>query len=253
MKNAVCFLVFALFLSAASASTLKGTVFDSGLQPTRAIVTVNTTPKQTLVAQNGSYSFEVPQGVFKLTATAGNQSVSETVSIVSDGVFNMDMVLLGFDAPSLDIPIVSEESDLGSVTNGNGQPQPNAGFDWNGAIIPLAVLALAVMLFLFHREFRKTLGEVKTLQKNAFRQKRPQAALKQENTVQTQGLSELQQEIVKELQKSEGRMNQKDLRKLLPFSEAKISIELDFLEEKGVVKRFKKGRGNVIVLSPKKK
>jgi len=63
------------------------------------------------------------------------------------------------------------------------------------------------------------------------------------------GLNEFQQKILEEIGKSEGRITQRELRRLLPWSEAKVSIELDLLEEKGLIKKFKKGRGNVIILA----
>ena len=41
---------------------------------------------------------------------------------------------------------------------------------------------------------------------------------------------------------------QKDIRKNFPSSEAKISLILTELEEKGIIKKIKRGRGNIIVL-----
>jgi uncharacterized membrane protein len=46
----------------------------------------------------------------------------------------------------------------------------------------------------------------------------------------------------------ERRINQKELRKILPYSEAKISIMLAELEQKNAIKRIKQGRGNIIIL-----
>ena len=43
-------------------------------------------------------------------------------------------------------------------------------------------------------------------------------------------------------------MLQKDLRKRLPWSEAKVSMMLSELEEMGIVKRIKKGRAKIVVL-----
>ncbi len=251
------FLLAVVFLAAGvNAATLKGTVFDSSLEPIKAIVTINTTPEQTFVAQNGSFYFELQRGTFQITAVAKNYSVSETVSIVSEGVFNIDLVLLSFDAPDLDIPNVTEESSLVNPDNQtpNGQESRQSQFDWNSIMLPLVVLIFAAIVFFFNREFNKAVSEIKKLQKTTIKEKRekrrekPAAAIR---PIPTAGLNDLQQEILEELGKNEGRMTQKELRKLLPFSEAKISIELDFLEEKGLIKKFKKGRGNVVVLVEK--
>ena len=51
--------------------------------------------------------------------------------------------------------------------------------------------------------------------------------------------------------KEGGRVTQKEIRKKIPLSEAKISLMISELEEKGVLKRIKKGRGNIIVLNKK--
>ena len=46
-----------------------------------------------------------------------------------------------------------------------------------------------------------------------------------------------------------GRLTQKELREKMPeYGEAKISLMVAELEEMGLVKKFKKGRGNIIVL-----
>ena len=43
-----------------------------------------------------------------------------------------------------------------------------------------------------------------------------------------------------------GRTTQKEICKELPYSEAKISLMITELEQKQMVKRIKKGRGNII-------
>ncbi|NCO11211.1 hypothetical protein GW924_01235 [Candidatus Pacearchaeota archaeon] len=55
-------------------------------------------------------------------------------------------------------------------------------------------------------------------------------------------------EIVKMIERKGGRVNQVDLRKELQFSEAKVSLMLADLENRGWIKRIKKGRGNILVL-----
>ena len=50
------------------------------------------------------------------------------------------------------------------------------------------------------------------------------------------------------IKKEGGRISQKDLRKQIPLSEAKISLMIAELESKGVIDKIKKGRGNIIIL-----
>ena len=52
--------------------------------------------------------------------------------------------------------------------------------------------------------------------------------------------------VLSALDSSEGRSTQKELRESLNFSDAKMSLILSELESSGYIKRFKRGRGNVI-------
>jgi uncharacterized membrane protein len=45
-----------------------------------------------------------------------------------------------------------------------------------------------------------------------------------------------------------GRTTQKDIRKKIPLSEAKVSLMISELEAKGKIQKIKKGRGNIIVV-----
>jgi uncharacterized membrane protein len=51
------------------------------------------------------------------------------------------------------------------------------------------------------------------------------------------------------IEKNDGRITQLDLRKMLPYSEAKVSLIVSDLESRGLVKKIKKGRGNVLILN----
>ena len=249
----------ALFLmpTYATAAVVKGTVFDSNLQPTKAIVSINTAPSQTRVASNGEFNFEVPRGVFVLKASSGNASYAQNISVESEGVFNVDLILFGFEEPSLETPtaIPGKTGFETQQTTIDDKIQPST-------TILLAAIGLLVLilLFVFYR-WGKLEAAMRMLQKERL-EKHQQAGVEspQEKTRDLVAvhshheskkpeahLNDLQKNILEELKKSEGRMTQKDLRKILPFSEAKVSIELDELEEKGLVKKFKKGRGNVIV------
>ncbi len=53
-------------------------------------------------------------------------------------------------------------------------------------------------------------------------------------------------EVLRALEAHEGRMTQKELKELLNYSDSKMSLVLAELEHEGLVKRFKRGRGNII-------
>ena len=259
-------LAIALLSASVNAAIVKGTVFDTNLDPTTAIVSVNTTPSQVMVAKNGFFSFEVPRGFFllKASSTSGNYSTFETVRVESEaGIFNVDLILFGFEEPSLEIPSVAPP---GTGFEGQETNVPDNG----GAGIFFGLVAAALIIvagFLWHRS-NKTPSEIKssasgnlTIPSRFFASSPPQEEKEKNEDSKTseeigdgndsKGVNEFQKRILDELRKSEGRMNQKELRKLLPWSEAKVSIELDLLEEKGLIKKFKKGRGNIIILVEK--
>ncbi|MEK6827817.1 MAG: hypothetical protein AABX78_00550, partial [Nanoarchaeota archaeon] len=57
--------------------------------------------------------------------------------------------------------------------------------------------------------------------------------------------------LIKIIKKEDGRTTQKDIRKQIPLSEAKISLMIAELEHKGIIEKIKKGRGNIIILKRK--
>jgi uncharacterized membrane protein len=56
-------------------------------------------------------------------------------------------------------------------------------------------------------------------------------------------------EVLAIMEKNGGRITQLDLRKALPYSEAKVSLIVSDLESRGLVKKIKKGRGNVLIMN----
>ncbi len=56
-----------------------------------------------------------------------------------------------------------------------------------------------------------------------------------------------QQKVLETIRRFDNRLSQKELRKALsPWSEAKVSMELTELEDRGIISKIKKGRGNII-------
>jgi len=54
--------------------------------------------------------------------------------------------------------------------------------------------------------------------------------------------------VVDALKRCGNRLTQKELREKVTFGEAKTSLVVAELEEAGIVKKIKQGRGNIIVL-----
>ncbi|MEL7662981.1 MAG: LPXTG cell wall anchor domain-containing protein [Methanosarcina mazei] len=60
------------------------------------------------------------------------------------------------------------------------------------------------------------------------------------------GLPDDLKEIMDLIRASGNRITQRELRKKSPYSESKVSLMLSDLEERGLIEKFKKGRGNII-------
>lgn len=69
----------------------------------------------------------------------------------------------------------------------------------------------------------------------------------------TQDLDEDARRILETLKANEGRMTQKELRELLNYSDAKMSLIIAELEHYGMIKKFKRGRGNILKIIKKEK
>jgi len=65
---------------------------------------------------------------------------------------------------------------------------------------------------------------------------------------ETTKLNKFQQEMLKIIREKGGAIEQKTLRRELPWSEARVSIELSELEKMGKVKKTKQGRANLVKL-----
>lgn len=205
-------MVLLALLPLANAALIQGVVYDIVLEPTDALVSINTQPRQTMVARNGSYYFTVPKGNYVLEAEFGDDWVSQNVSIVSEGTFNIDLVLfpeLGFDE------VLLEEVNEPEVAEINWLQKGIAGL----VLIVLGVVVYFAVVFIRKRK----------------------SSVLDEDLIK----------VLEFLKENDGRVTQKELREQFPVSEAKVSLMISDLESKGLVRKIKKGRGNIIVLSRK--
>src|SRR3989344_5021395 len=120
-----------ILISFANAATIYGTVYDLSLKKVgNARVEINTNPKQFLIAQNGSYSFNVPDGIYTIKAQLVQKndviaSVEEDITISQDGSYVLDLILLpdvesGIEDPGIDIngSVVEEANNNGILLAG---------------------------------------------------------------------------------------------------------------------------------------
>ena len=225
--SAVFFLFLSVLLISAglvNAATIHGTIYDLSLKKlSNARVEINTYPKQFMVAQNGTYSFNVPNGAYRIKSSLvqGNTaiaSVEENITVGRDGSYTLDLILF----PNIEEGV----EDPGIEVNGSVIDENNDSILWIGFIILFVSGIIAGLAY-----FLKT---------------RKKEAIVSEDSADY----DLDQ-VVDVIRKEGGRATQKDIRKQIPLSEAKISLMLAELEHKGVVEKIKKGRGNIIILKKK--
>ena len=231
MKRFILFLLIAALASASSvnAATIYGTVYDLSLKKApNAEVEINSSPRQFMVAINGTYSFEVPNGAYVIGAKQFQKSslialVKENVTVKQEGSYVIDLILFpeiesGFEEPDsfginesfLDISIQKKYS-----------------------VIPPIILIIIILSFVFYYYFikKKKVKEIKSGEEHSD----DDELRKLTNIIKREG----------------GRTTQKDIRKQIPLSEAKISLMITELEHKGIIEKIKKGRGNIIILKKK--
>jgi len=215
-----------LLVNFANAATIYGTVYDLSLKKvSNARVDINTIPNQFYVAQNGTYSFHVPNGKYTIKAQMMQKdnvfaSVQENITISQEGSYVLDLILFPEIDEGIEDPGIDVNGGIAEET-GNKDSILLIGF---AVLLVLGIIA-GVIYYLIIRKRGKPKSEEKM----------------QDNE------DELEQ-VIKIIKKEGGRATQKDIRKEIPLSEAKISLMIAELEHKGLVEKIKKGRGNIIIL-----
>jgi len=251
MRAYFIFALTLLLLPIVHAATISGSVYDFSLNTVEAIVSIDSTPKQTMVAKDGSYSFTLPHGSYTLTAESNGETAEEQIEIESNGTFTVDLILLStFDyngIPELEITIPDEEKSNTTL------------------FVTLGIIFLAILVILFFivkkfsrpKDFDKEqvskeekispkIADVNSSQQDSDQKThikvQTDSAL---NNLQTE--DNLTKSILEFIKQQGSRTTQKDIRKHFPSSEAKISLILTQLEYEGKIQKVKKGRGNVII------
>jgi uncharacterized membrane protein len=218
-----------LFLSPlVQAATVHGIVYDIFLEELdKAIVTIDTEPQQTTVSKNGEYTFNIPQGNYIIKAThngeEGIHKTEEQIKIIDEGDYVIDLILI----PTFEDDIFNENlTDIPDFDD----IEKESKFSTLGVI--LVIIAFLSIILYFHFSKSHFIKEPK------------------ESEIKSETEEELEK-IIKFIKEKGGRVTQKEIRKAFPSSEAKISLIITELESKNIVKKIKKGRGNVIILNKK--
>ena len=219
-------------VSVANAATIYGTVYDLSLEKANnAEVYINSSPKQFMVARNSTYSFEVPNGLYVIKARQIQKNsvislVEENITVKQEGNYVIDLILFpeidsGLEEPE---PVDINENFLDAISTKN--------YSWVYFIAAVAIIIFAVLVYYIKKNM-------------AIRKKSIQS--ENEKDVKEDSDDELKK-LIGIIKQEGGRITQKEIRKQIPLSEAKISLMISELEHKGVIEKIKRGRGNIIIL-----
>jgi uncharacterized membrane protein len=227
-----------LIIPLATATTLKGSVYNSNLEiEPNVLIQINTVPIQKFLTKDGNFQFELPPGKYTLSANKGLSEITEEIEIVQEGIFLYDIFLLDDFTDEDDIWQETEE-DL--IIDEDQEAKTYA--KWRYWVAGLIIILL---LWRFGR-MRKKYGPLRTFRKEMKVEHKKTAEEHKEELAKEPGYLDNALEIIK---KHDGRITQKQMRKeMLHLSEAKVSLILTELEHKGKIEKVKKGRGNVILL-----
>jgi uncharacterized membrane protein len=199
-----------LIASICSASFVHGEIYGQDLQKlNNTVITIQGAFSYQLVSEKSNYSIFLPPGHYTISASASGIDGKE--------LFVEEKIIAGADDQQLDL-VLKPGSDMGSLL-------------YIGAFVLLAAV-LSIVLFLWLDTNRK-----------------PKPAAPGPDALHIAKPMELDSDaksVLRVLDGMEGRATQKDLRESLGFSDAKLSLILSELESIGKVKKFKRGRGNIV-------
>ena len=235
-KIAFLALFFLLFVNIAYAATIYGDIYDISLDKVESvIVEINTLPNQQYVSKNGTYAFNVPVGDYVIQANyyldnVLESSAAERISVKSEGAFRLDLILF---------PSFEEENQLFNETELDMLPFEETPIVWP-YVLTASLFIIFLAIFCYWKKTKK--------KKSEKRAKEEPEEKKEEIKEEKETINDLNQ-IIKIIKDEGGRATQKEIRKKIPLSEAKISLMIAELEHEGKVKKIKKGRGNIIILN----
>ncbi len=226
----VLVLVVCSLQPACGAALVHGTIYQwDTLEPLPdVVIEANTTPHQMMVSKTGTYSLLLENGTYEMEFSyivdgIPTLGASERIAVRSNGDYVLDVLLFPLNESTPEFSEMSEDSE--------------DGFAW--IALPVAALLLCLMLYAAYAK-----GWL------AVRRAPLRKGVHEDDTL-GEGVSSLPDDLTQALEIIEqagGRITQRELRKKLGGSEAKVSLLISELVHRGLVEKVKVGRGNVIYL-----
>ena len=210
--------LLALCIPISLGATLHGNVYDYTLDIVKnAIVQVDSVPEQTYVAKDGTYSFTLNLGDYTIKAAYQDRdnkyTFEQNITILDEGDYVFDIILF----PDIDNELMDEETDIPNIYG------DELSIYWWQIIILVVIILAVVLVIIFSKKKKKNID------------------IEEDKA----------DEVLAFIKKQGGRVTQKDIRKEFPVSEAKVSLVITELEDKSLLKKIKRGRGNIVILERK--
>ncbi|NPE29306.1 hypothetical protein HNV12_15370 [Methanococcoides sp. SA1] len=267
-------------VGAVGTATIHGAIYEwDTFEPLEnVLIEVNSTPPQSIVAKYGVYSLDLAPGDYVIVATyyTGNSlvaSAQESITITDDGDYIIDLLLL----PSYENEDL-EDTEIANLSEAFEADSQIIEADTGSSYMAyVAVLLIFFVLVLSAYVYSTKKGSKERGLVNTFSEVDddilPDGSLSVDvrgdglvgsitddsetidtiTKVETTVLPDDLQEVLDIVIANGGRITQKDLRGKLRYSEAKVSLIVSDLENRGLVDKFKKGRGNIIIIPEDKK
>lgn len=250
------------------------------------VISINSNPPQSIVAKNGTYSFELAPGGYTITAMCYRNntliySKETTLNIEDNGNYVLDLLL----SP------VSKNQGTETADKANNLDNEGSVEQTGKDSSTIRYLPVALALFLLLGGSYKLSRAHKKMQENKFQEgkfsvpvflekalgksagpgvepkfgnigenvfiREPITGAEANSETEAAALKKLPlssdlHEILDIIRGQKGRITQKDLRSRLDYSEVKVSLLLSELERRGLIRKFKNGRENIVVLVDEK-
>lgn len=259
-------MVLLLCLTLLHATTIRGEIYNGDdFQPlTNTLITIETVNGTVLIQElfNERYQLNVTPGTYTLRAyhyVGGSLEyyTEHPFQAVGEGM-QFDLVLLPYELQVL-LPEPPPSPPPSNQTI-PPSPEPPPSVDYGFLYLALLGILLFYLLYRYLNSSKKAPSAPEKTEKEREPEESPASPIPESQKYsepaeprESYELDEDSKRVLKILQEQEGRMYQKELRQILNFSETKMSLLLTELETQGLIKRFKKGRDNLLKLIQKDK
>jgi len=238
-------IIVACLVMSAQAAKVYGNIyewsdFEKPLKNVIVEIEENATRLQYKVSSDGAYSFNITPGSYILRAKYYINNIlelsgEEKLQIdKSDEYRNLDLLLFP--------PTDSDYEYLGDI-NLSGELDVKEP-DVANYIVVIVIVLLIVFILLYFLWKKK--GKLVILEQIEDPEESPgNTTIPIEN--RTRELPDDLRELYDMILKKGGRTTQKEVRKDAKYGEAKVSLMLADLEDRGLIKKIKKGRSNIII------